>query len=101
MTNDTTRTDVAQQYVAAHETHYQTKDLRESFALYKRIMADHPDTPEAGYARAQILNIVQKAVPKQDLLDAQMELARTHLEDEVPPDLEPVPVTPPALGQPI
>ncbi len=41
-------------------------------------MASHPDDPEAGYSRMQIQNIVNTVVPKQELLDAQIELAVSH-----------------------
>jgi hypothetical protein len=36
--------------------------------------------PEAGYSRTQVQNIVNAVVPKQELLDAQMELALARLE---------------------
>ena len=48
--------------------------------LYKQVMASHPSDPEAEYSRVQIQNIVNAVVPKQELLDAQMELAVTHFE---------------------
>ena len=38
------------------------------------------DDPEAEYSRVQIQNIVNAVVPKQELLDAQMELALNHFE---------------------
>jgi hypothetical protein len=48
--------------------------------LYKQIMASHPSDPEAEYSRVQIQNIVNAVVPKQELLDAQMDLALNHFE---------------------
>jgi hypothetical protein len=94
MGNDIRLTEAGKQYAAAHAAHYVTKDLQEALELYKGVMAAHPNTPEAGYCHAQIQNIVKSIVPKQELLDAQAELARVHIEHEGPPDVEPAPVTP-------
>jgi hypothetical protein len=87
-------TEAGQQYAAAYAAHYTTKDLHDALRLYRGIMAAHPNTPEAGYSQSQILNIVKSVVPNQEPLDAQAELALAHLEQEKPPDLEPLPVTP-------
>jgi hypothetical protein len=57
-------------------------------------MVQHPKTEEAEYCRAQIQNIVQSVVPKQELLEAQADLARAHLENEGPPDVKPATVRP-------
>ena len=38
-------------------------------------------------------DVVHAVVPKQELLDAQMELALAHLEHEGPPDARRIPVT--------
>jgi len=56
------------------------KSLRKALVLYKDIIADHPNTKEAVYCLTQIQNIVKNVVPKQRLLDAQVELALTCLE---------------------
>ena len=42
----------------------------------------------------QVQNIVNAVVPRQKLLDAQMELALAHLEHGGPPDARRIPVTP-------
>ena len=60
--------------------------------LYKKVMASHPSTLEAGYSRAQVQNIVNTVVPKQELLDAQIELALAHFERDSPPDATRIPV---------
>jgi len=78
MTNDTQATEASRQYLAAYAAHYATKQLPEALELYKRIISDHPESPEAGYARAQVQNIVQSVVPKQALFDAELELALAH-----------------------
>lgn len=80
MRNETGVTEAARQYAAAHRRHYETKDLREALELYEGIMVGHPDTQEAGYSLSQIQNIVNAVVPKQELFDAQVDLASARLE---------------------
>ncbi len=67
------------QYAEAYAAHYTTKDLHKAIDLYKGITATHPNTKEADYSRTQIQNIVQSVVPKQMLLDAQVEMVLTCL----------------------
>jgi hypothetical protein len=73
-------TEANRRYAAAYAAHYTENDLPSAMRLYKQVMASHPSDPEAEYSRAQIQNIVNAVVPKQELLDAQMELALRHLE---------------------
>jgi hypothetical protein len=80
MRNDTGHTQAGKQYAAAYATHYTTKDLHEALELYRDVMAAHPNTQEAEYSRSQILNIVNAVVPKQELFDAQVDLALAHFE---------------------
>ena len=94
MRNDTGPIEAGQQYAAAYAAHYTTKDLHEAFELYWGVMAAHPNTQEAEYSRSQIQNIVNTVVPKQELLDAQVDLALAHLEHGDQPDVRPAPVTP-------
>lgn len=75
MKNDTGQREAHQQYDAAYAAHYENKDLREALELYRRILAAHPDTKEAGYSRSQIQNIVKKVVPEHELFDAQVGMA--------------------------
>jgi hypothetical protein len=86
--------EVGRQYEAAHAAHYKTKDLHEALELYKEVIAAHPDTREAGYSRSQLINIVNSVVPRQELLDAQVALALTHLENGEPSDDDPAPEGP-------
>jgi hypothetical protein len=79
--NETELTEAKRQYAAAHAVHYTEHDLPSAMRLYKQVMASYPSGPEAEYSRVQIQNIVNAVVPKQELLDAQMELALTHFED--------------------
>jgi len=79
MSNDPGQSEAGPQYEAAHEMHYTEKNLREAIALYQGIVAAHPDSGEAGYARSQIHNIVQGAVSVEELVDAQVKLALAHL----------------------
>lgn len=79
MKRDSRPADAAEQYAAAHTAHYATKDLPKALALYRGVMASHPNTREAGYAHAQIQNIVNSVVPDLELLDVQADLAFSHL----------------------
>lgn len=88
MINNTKLTEAGQQYATAYDAHYTTKDMYKAFKLYGRIIAAHPDTHEAGYSRSQVQNIVNAVVPKQKVMDALVELALTHFEQDVPPDVE-------------
>jgi hypothetical protein len=94
MSKDIVFTKAGQQYAAACATHYKTKDLREALKLYKDVMAAHPKTKEAEYSRSQIQNIVNAVVPKEELLDAQVDLVLTQLEHGDQPDVNPAPVMP-------
>ena len=80
MKNQTETTKAGQQYAAAHAMHYKTKNLDQALDLYEDIMASHPDTSEAEYSRTQIQNIAKSLVPKEELLAAEMAMARAHLE---------------------
>ena len=79
MKDQTEITIAARHYAAAHAMHYKTKNLDQALDLYEDIMASHPDTSEAEYSRTQIQNIAKSLVPKQELLDAEMVMARAHL----------------------
>ena len=94
MKNDTQLTESGGQYWAAYAAHYKDRDLPRALKLYLKVIASHPFTEEANHSRAQAQNIINTVVPKQELLDAQIELALAHLEQEGPPDTEPI-----AVGQ--
>lgn len=81
-------------YAAAYAAQYRKKDLIEALKLYKGVMHTHPNTEEAEYSRSQILNIISGVVPDQELLDAQVELALIHLNDEEPAGAEKTAVEP-------
>ena len=83
------KTEAGQQYAAAHEAHYTTKDLQDALGLYRGVMAAHPNTKEAGYSRSQIQNIVNAVVPIQELFDAQVDLASAQFEHGDQPDMGP------------
>jgi len=80
MRNDTESSEAIRQYATAYAAHYRDHELPAAMRLYKQVMASHPNDPEAEYARVQIVNIVNAVVPRQELLDAQMDLALTHFE---------------------
>jgi hypothetical protein len=94
MSKSTRTREVGRQYEAAYAAHYETKDLHEALGLYEDVIAAHPDTREAEYSRSQLLNIINSVVPRQELLDAQIALALTHLENGEPPDDELAPEGP-------
>ena len=81
-----------QKYATAYDTHYTTKDIHKAFKLYEDIIAAHPETKEAGYSRSQVQNIVNAVVPKKEIMDSLMKLARNHFDQKVPLDAEPAPV---------
>ena len=94
MRNNTRLTKAGRQYAAAYAAHYAGRDLPAALQLYMKLLASHPGAQEAAYSRAQIQNIVNTVVPKQELLDAQIELALAHLECQGPPDAGRIPVRP-------
>ena len=80
MIDKTTGSTANQLYVQAHVAQYKDKDLPVALGLYQRIIAAHPEAKEAGYSRSQISSIASNVVPKQAMLDAQVELALAHLD---------------------
>ena len=94
MRNVTASTEAGREYAAAYVAHYTARDLPAALQLYKKVIASHPDTQEASYSRAQVHNIVNSVVPKQELLDAEIGLARAHLEHRDQPDAGRNPVRP-------
>ena len=82
MRHETEPTAASQQYAAAYAAHYTQRDLPLALQLYQQLIASHPSAQEAGYARMQVQNIVNAVVPKEELLNAQMELVLAHFERE-------------------
>ena len=78
MKKNAQETEAGQQYTAAHEAHYTSKDLSKALKLYRVVIADHPETREAGYSWSQIQNIAGAVVPKQAIFDATVELVLAH-----------------------
>ena len=81
-------TEAARRYEAAYAAHYSERDLPMAFRLYKEVLAAHPGEPEAGFSRMQLQNIVNAIVPRQELMDAQLQLATARLGH---PDAAPAP----------
>ncbi len=93
MIHNPKQTEAGQEYAAAYDAHYTTKDIHKAFVLYQGIIKGHPDTLEAGYSRSQVQNIVNAVVPKQKVMkvmDALAKVAFIHLEKVVPPEAETV-----------
>jgi hypothetical protein len=76
------QTEASRQYAAAYAAHYTERDLPGALQLYVNVIASHPDEQEADFSRAQVQNIVNAVVPKQELFDAQVNLAATHFAHE-------------------
>lgn len=80
MSTDVARSVASVVYAEAHATHYQRRDLLRALRIYHRVIALYPGAPEAAHSRTQIRNIVNMAVPADELLSALSELALHHLE---------------------
>ena len=93
MTNDTKLAAAGRQYAAAYDAQYTGRDLPGALRLYMKVVASYPGTQEAGYSCTQVQNIVNAVVPKQELVDAQIGLAISHLEHEGSLDVRQMPVT--------
>lgn len=91
MRHENEPTEAGRQYATAYAAHYSARDLPLALRLYQGLVASHLSAVEAGYARAQIQNIVNTVVPKQDLLDAQMKLlpAQFHRDHPAVTDVAP------------
>ncbi|MDB4678617.1 hypothetical protein OAE84_00830 [bacterium] len=73
--------EAARDYAEAYAAHYSRRDLESAIHLYRKLMASHASSPEAGYSVVQIQNIAKSIVPARDLLDAQAELALACLQE--------------------
>lgn len=73
-------TEASELYRVAYATHYTREHLGGALDLYAHIIAGYPDTPEAGYCRSQINNIVKRTVPESKFIEAQIELANLHIQ---------------------
>jgi hypothetical protein len=94
MKHATILTEAGHKYQAAYSAHYTDRDLPLALTRYQNLMKTHPDTQEAKYSRTQIQNILNAVVPKQDLLNAQMELANAQFKQKEP---QGIPVSPPPM----
>jgi hypothetical protein len=82
MRNELTPSGAGRDYEAAHNMHYKTKNLDTALGLYQDIIGAHPDSDEAAYSRTQIQNIAKSLVPKDELMLAEIKMARAHIEPE-------------------
>lgn len=79
MKNELELTETNRLYSTAHATHHLEGDLSRALQLYRELLTLHPNTPEAGYSRTQVRNIVNAVVPEQEMLETQIELALARL----------------------
>jgi hypothetical protein len=93
MRTKTELTDAGREYAAVYAAQYTGHDLPLAVQLSKRLLASHPNAPQADYLRIQVQNIVNDIVPKQELRKAQMELVLDHFEHDRPFNAKPIPVT--------
>ena len=84
MRNEMKNTEAGRQYAAAYAAHYTGRDLPLALQLYRKLMASHPSDQESGNSQAQVQNIVNTVVPKQELVEAQIEMALAHFERDAP-----------------
>ena len=80
MSIDTDLTEVRRQYAEAYAAHYSQRDLPRALALYTQLIAGHPTEQEANDSRMQLQNIVNAVVPKQELMDVQIEQVLAHFD---------------------
>ena len=86
--------EAARDYAMAYDAHYSRRDLASAIHLYRKLMASHASSPEAGYSVSQIQNIAKSIVPARDLLDAQAELALACLQQATSENVAPTIITP-------
>src|SRR5690606_20402897 len=84
MKHESISTEAREQYKEAYSAHYSERNMRLAFQLYKNLMTSHPDALEAEYSRAQVQNIVNTVVPKQELLNLQLELVLVQFDQDQP-----------------
>ena len=65
-------------FQAAYKAHHKQRDPSAARVGYERILAEHPDSPEAGYARTQLDNLVRDDVALQKKRDAQSSANSSH-----------------------
>ena len=94
MKTTTEPTEAGRDYDVAYAAHYTDHDLSTALQFYLKVVASHPGTKEAGYARSQAQNIINATVPDQELLEAQVKLAVAHFERQGPPDTTRIPDNP-------
>ena len=97
MIKETVLTAAGRLYAEAYKEHYETKDSLAALMGYKSIVAEYPDSEEAGYSRSQIQNIMRNVVPKQVLYENQLDLASNYAKRKEPSDTRPIETTSPAL----
>ncbi len=78
MKNEIEFTEAGREYAAAYAAHYTERDLPGALRMYVNLIASHPDEQEATFSRAQVQNIVNTVVPKQELFEVQVNLAAAH-----------------------
>lgn len=67
-------TEAARNYHSAYQIHQDQGDLLKAFLAYDRVIQQHPNAPESGYARSQMRNIMNSAVPADELWASQYQL---------------------------
>ena len=75
-------TAAGRKYSQAHAAHYADDDLLGALRGYSEVIELHPDSPEAGYSRTQVLAIVNRVVPEEVLLASHTALVQRHLQPE-------------------
>jgi hypothetical protein len=86
--------ETARDYAAAHAAHHSRPDLAGALHLYTRLIASHESAPESRYSVSQVQKIVKSVVPAQELMEAEVGLALTCLEQSIPQRDGPIPIAP-------
>jgi len=101
MITGTEASEASHEYTVAYTAHYSKRNLPLALALYEKLISERPNSQEANFSRMQVQNIVNAIVPKQERLEAQIELARHYCEHGDRSDSTARSDAPLALGLPV
>ena len=80
--------EAGQQYAAAYEAHYTTKDIIKPSHFMKTLWLHIRIPKRRDIQDPKSQNIVNAVVPKKKIMDSLMELARIHFDQNVPLDAD-------------
>ena len=77
--------DSAEAYARAYAAHYTTKNYQQAVFGYAALVEQHPGTPEADHARAQVLNLLASLVSVDRVFATHLSLILKEIEDRESP----------------